>query len=383
MVSGETNKSGDGSRQLSARINNREKEPSVEAAATNFAAKGDIAEVKKMLEALLKEQTEQTRINEATSKELKAFSRRKRERLDTTRLRARVDPHRLNFSVLRTARRNPDDLPLPQLRRESDKSPEGIVKISDGDQPTSHKSTRTEGVDGNRQEPRAPDTQSASGFSKTKITQDTSESTGYSSEEQYRKEGERRALKRSYTTELAKMRVHMERVASDLMRTQSQIHHGTGKAPTMAHEMSINTPTTIQDALHRAADFARTKEEVRARKGGKAKQASEPTHATNPAYIQYEGGTWNNTWTRETKEYDEKLYCDFHKASGHSKTKCHELGRQLIAKLTGGTLKGDISLSDFKPEEVKALANTEQQEENPKRQRRNDDPENGDPHDNI
>ncbi|KFK22042.1 hypothetical protein AALP_AAs45580U000100, partial [Arabis alpina] len=101
-------------------------------------------------------------------------------------------------------------------------------------------------------------------------------------------------------------------------------------------EMSLNTPTTIQDALHRAADFARTEEEVRARNG------------VNPSYIQYEGGSKGvhnyqveSSGYEEPKEYEEELYCDFHKANGHSTAKCQELGQQLIAKLTEGTLKGN------------------------------------------
>ncbi|KFK28845.1 hypothetical protein AALP_AA7G056000 [Arabis alpina] len=146
MVSGEANKSGDGSRQSSAR--KREEEPSVIAAATNVAAQGDITKDKKMLETILKEQKEQTKINEATSKEMKALSRRKRERPDTTRLRARMDPQRLNFSAPRTTRRNLDNLPPPPPHRELDKSPERIVEISDGDQPAPQKLARTEGADG-------------------------------------------------------------------------------------------------------------------------------------------------------------------------------------------------------------------------------------------
>ncbi|KFK24531.1 hypothetical protein AALP_AAs73658U000200 [Arabis alpina] len=176
-------------------------------------------------------------------------------------------------------------------------------------------------------------------------------------------------------------------------------------------EMRLNTPITIQDALHRAADFARTEEEVQARKGGKTKQASEPTKVAapkrnNPTYVEFEGGsggahnyqvessdrgrgrgrgrgcgrgTWNNTWTRESKDYDEKLYCDFHKSSGHSTAKCRELGRQLIAKLTEGTLKNNNSLSDFKPVE-KAPTEAEQEVDTPRRHRRDDGGENGEQH---
>ncbi|KFK26822.1 hypothetical protein AALP_AA8G298100 [Arabis alpina] len=515
MVSGEENTS---------RRNNQEKELSVEATAAKTPAQGDITEVKKMLDTFLTEHKKQAKIIEANSKELKALSRRKRGRPDTTRLRARVDPHHLDFSAPRTIRGNPEDLPQPPPRREMDKSPERIVDIFDEEEPAPTKRTRAEGAEGSRQEPRASDTQSTSGSSKTEIVKDTSEYTNYSNEERYKKEQERRTFKRSYAAELAAIRAQMDRVTSDLKRTQSQIHHGTGKAPAIAQlpvyegttdpsdhlmefevalgranfkeaekdiiysklfveslkgpalqwfykleknsvhtflqlselfvqhynifmerkiydselwnnrqgeteslrsfmtkfkntlskvegisnksalealrgalrcpssfwqEMSLNTPTTIQDALHRAADFARTEEEVCARNGGKAKQAREPAHATNPAYVQYEegsGGVHNyrveSSGYEEPKEYDDELYCDFHKANGHSTAKCRELGQQLIAKLTEGTLKGNVSLSDFKPEE-EAPVDTEQPEDIPRRQRRDDGMENEDQHEII
>ncbi|KFK24240.1 hypothetical protein AALP_AAs67875U000100 [Arabis alpina] len=196
--------------EVSSHIADHEKDPTAEATATDVAAKGDITEVKKMLETLLEEQKEKTRINEATSKELKALSRRKRGRPDTTGLRARVDPQHLDFSAPRTAIRNPDDIPPPPPRRESDKSPKSTVDISNRDQPAPQKRARAEGAEGGRQEPCASDTQSASGSSKTEIVKDTSEYTNYSSKEHYRKERQRRALKHSYTTELAEMRAQME-----------------------------------------------------------------------------------------------------------------------------------------------------------------------------
>ncbi|KFK24471.1 hypothetical protein AALP_AAs55507U000100, partial [Arabis alpina] len=505
MVSGEENTS---------HRNNQEKELSVEATAAKAPAHGDITEVKKMLDTFLTEQKKQAKIIEANLKELKALSRRKRGRPDTARLRARVDPQRLNFSAPRTTQGNPEDLPPPPPRRETDKSPERVVDISDEEAPAPTKHTRGEGAEGVRQEP-----------------------------QRYKKKKKRRAFKRSYASELAALKAQMDRVTSDLKHTQSQMHHGTGKAPAIAQvlekarntpfdegiartkisdpgriklpvyegttdpsdhlmefevalgranfkkaekdivycklfveslkgpalqwfykleknsvhtflqlselfvqhynifmerkiydselwnnkqgeteslwsfmtkfkntlskvegtsnksalealrgalrcpspfwqEMSLNTPTTIQDALHRAADFARTEEEVRARNGGKAKQAREPAHTAYPAYVQYEegsGGVHNyrveSSGYEEPKEYDEELYCDFHKANGHSTAKCLELGQQLIAKLTEGTLKGNVSLSDFKSEE-EAPVDTEQQEDIPRRQRRDDGMEN-------
>ncbi|KFK34321.1 hypothetical protein AALP_AA5G129800 [Arabis alpina] len=334
-----------------------------------------------------------------------------------------------------------------------DKSPERVVDISDGEEPTPTKRTQAGGAEGGRQEPRASDTQSASGSSKTEVVKNTLEYTNYSSEERYKKEQERRAFKRSYASELAAVKAQMERVTYDMKRAQSQIHHGTGKAPAIVQhhnifmerkiydselwnnkqgeteslrsfmtrfkntlskvegisnksalealrealwcpspiwqEMSLNTLTTIQDALHRVADFARTEEQVRARNGGKAKQASEPAHVANPAYIQYKGGSRGvhnyqveSSGYEEPKEYDEELYCNFHKANGHLTAKCWELGWQLIAKLTEGTMRGNVSLSNFKHEK-KAPANTEQHEENPKRQRRDNDVENGGQYESI
>ncbi|KFK44423.1 hypothetical protein AALP_AA1G254900 [Arabis alpina] len=186
-----------------------------------------MTEVKKMLDTFLTEQKKQAEIIEANSKELKALSRRKRGRPDTARLRARVDPQRLDFSAPRAARGNPEDLPPPPPRRETDKSPEHVVDISDQEGPAPTKRARAEGPEGNRQDPRAPDTQSASSSSKTEIVGDTAEYSNYSSEERYKKEQERRAFKRSYAAELAAVKAQMDRVTSDLKYTQSQMHQGT------------------------------------------------------------------------------------------------------------------------------------------------------------
>ncbi|KFK45029.1 hypothetical protein AALP_AA1G334900 [Arabis alpina] len=466
---------------------------------------------------------------EANSKELKALSRRKRGRPDTARLRARVDPQHLDFSAPCTTRGNPEDLPPPPPRRETDKSPERVVDISDEKEPAPTKRTRAEGAEGSRQEPRTCDTQSASGSSKTEIVKDTSEYTNYTNVQTILrcrarcnkstdgsgnlrpkgypiadtprnregschrsdpldhlmefevalgranfKEAEKyivycklfvesfKGTAHQWFYKLEKNSVHtflqlselfvqhynifMERKIYDselwnnkqgeteslrsfmtrFKNTLSKVEGISNKSALEAlrgalrcpspfwQEMSLNTPTTIQDALHRAADFARTEEEVQARKGGKTKQVSEPDKVVvpkknNPAYVQYEGGsggahnyqiessghergrghgrgrgrgTWNNTWNRELEDYEEKLYCDFHKASGHSTARCRELGRQLIAKLTEGTLKNNNSFSDFKPEE-KAPADTEQQVDTPRCQRRDDGMENEGQHEVI
>ncbi|KFK23703.1 hypothetical protein AALP_AAs60498U000100 [Arabis alpina] len=203
----------------------------------------------------------------------------------------------------------------------------------------------------------------------------------YDSELWNNKQGETESL-RSF---ISRFKNTMSKVQGINNKSALEALRGALRCPSpFWQEMSLNMPTMIQDALYRAADFARTEEEVRARNGGKAKQASEPAHAANPAYIQYEGGSRRvhnyrveSSGYEELKEYEEELYCDFHKANGHSTVKCWELGRQLIAKLTEGTLKGNVSLLDFKPEE-KAPANTKQHEENSRRQRRDDDVENED-----
>ncbi|KFK23215.1 hypothetical protein AALP_AAs44667U000200 [Arabis alpina] len=212
MVSGEENTS---------RRDNQAREPPIEATATKNPAHGDLTDVKKMLEDFLTKQKKQAKMIEENSKELKAFSRRKSERPNTTRLRARVDPQRLDFSGPRTTRGNPEDLPPPPSRRETDKSPERVVDVSDGEEPAPAKRTRAEGPEGNRQEPRAPDTQSTSSSSKTEIVGDTAEYSNYSSEERYKKEQERRAFKRSYAAELVTVKAQMDRVTSDLKYTQS------------------------------------------------------------------------------------------------------------------------------------------------------------------
>ncbi|KFK22553.1 hypothetical protein AALP_AAs68488U001400, partial [Arabis alpina] len=212
MVSGEENTS---------RGDNREREPTVEATAAKTPAQGDLTEVKKMLEDFLTEQKKQAKKIEENSNELKALSRRKRERPSTARLRARVDPQRLDFSAPRTTRGNPEDLPPPPQRRETDKFPERVVDVSDEEEPAPAKRTR--------------------------------------SEERYKKEQERRRAPLTLKAHLAAVKAQMDRVTSDLKHTQSQMHQRTGKAPAITQEMSLNTPTTIQDALHRAC-FKQLKE---------------------------------------------------------------------------------------------------------------------------
>ncbi|KFK22068.1 hypothetical protein AALP_AAs48547U000300 [Arabis alpina] len=150
-----------------------------------------MTEVKKMLDTFLPEQKKQAKIIEANSKELKALSRRKRGRPDTARLRARVNHQHLDFSAPRATRGNPEDLPPPPPRRETDKSPERVVDISDQEEPAPTKRARAADAEGGRQEQRASDTQSASGSSKTEIVKDTSEYTNYSSKQRNKKERER------------------------------------------------------------------------------------------------------------------------------------------------------------------------------------------------
>ncbi|KFK32028.1 hypothetical protein AALP_AA6G190900 [Arabis alpina] len=167
----------------------------------------------------------------------------------------------------------------------------------------------------------------------------------YDSELWNNKQGETESL-RSFMTRFKNTLSKVEGISN---KSALEALRGALRCPSpFWKEISLNTPITIQDALHRAADFARTEKEVQARKDGKTKQASEPAKVAapkknNPTYVEYEGG------------------------SG---------GRQLIAKLTEGTLKNNNSLSDFKPVE-KAPTEAEQQVDTPRRHRRDDGVGNG------
>ncbi|KFK29662.1 hypothetical protein AALP_AA7G162600 [Arabis alpina] len=121
-------------------------------------------------------------------------------------------------------------------------------------------------------------------------------------------------------------------------------------------EMSLNEPSTIQDALHRATNYAKSEEEAKklAKKYGKSKQKndsdlqpsqSQKTHGRG--YVQHEGGSkgahnyqvdlpgvgrgigrgrgrgrgFPNVWTGNST-YDGSLYCDIHRTHGHSTVNC-------------------------------------------------------------
>ncbi|KFK29721.1 hypothetical protein AALP_AA7G170000 [Arabis alpina] len=178
-------------------------------------------------------------------------------------------------------------------------------------------------------------------------------------------------------------------------------------------ELMVREPTTIQDALHRFADYVRVEDAILARtqKTSRPKQTNESgapaPKKNNPGFVRHEGGftgahnyhmessgsgrgrgrgrergrgTWNNTWTRDQSSYEEKLYCEFHKAAGHTTARCRELGRLLATRLAAGDLKGDFNLSDFKLEAAKVPAAEQAQAieggENPKRPRRDNNPDN-------
>ncbi|XP_024013191.1 uncharacterized protein LOC112087511 [Eutrema salsugineum] len=125
-------------------------------------------------------------------------------------------------------------------------------------------------------------------------------------------------------------------------------------------EMALNTLLTIQDALHRSADFVVNEEEM--------KNLDEPYESTKAAiqnslttrqrnvrnndYVHHEGprlrgahnyqveagrgkGPWN-TWTRNPRIYDEKAFCEHHQCYGHSTVNCRFLAARLAAKRAAG-----------------------------------------------
>ncbi|XP_024013048.1 uncharacterized protein LOC112087249 [Eutrema salsugineum] len=117
-------------------------------------------------------------------------------------------------------------------------------------------------------------------------------------------------------------------------------------------EMALNTPQTIQDALHRSSDFVVNKEEMKnldeqyeatkaairssilprpAKKGNPSNNTT--THSSDEPRSggaqNYQVGTGrgrgeprNNTWVRKFANYDEKAFCEYHQTYGHSTVQC-------------------------------------------------------------
>ncbi|XP_024006550.1 uncharacterized protein LOC112083057 [Eutrema salsugineum] len=125
-------------------------------------------------------------------------------------------------------------------------------------------------------------------------------------------------------------------------------------------EMALNMPLTIQDVLHRSADFVVNEEEMKNlddqyESTKAAIQNSLTTRQRNVRtndYVHHEGprlqgahnyqvgagrgkGPWN-TWTRNPRTYDEKAFCEHHQCYGHSTANCQFLSTRLAAKRTAG-----------------------------------------------
>ncbi|XP_024007285.1 uncharacterized protein LOC112083488 [Eutrema salsugineum] len=140
-------------------------------------------------------------------------------------------------------------------------------------------------------------------------------------------------------------------------------------------EMALNTPLTIQDALHRSADVIVNEKEM--------KNLDEQYESTKAAirnslttrqrnvrsndYVHHEGprlqgahnyqvgagrgkGPWK-TWTRNPRTYDEKAFCEHHQCYGHSTTNCWFLAARLAAKRAAGEPEETIAAKE--PEDEK------------------------------
>ena len=127
-------------------------------------------------------------------------------------------------------------------------------------------------------------------------------------------------------------------------------------------EMIVNRPPTIEDAIHRASNFARAEEErsFLAKKHGIKKSTpgslipgnsqgvgpnrkgnTIPKKAEAPpgfAFNVNDGNrseATNKKWTR-----DPNAYCEFHKSNGHSTLNCETMRKVLAEKFAKGELKG-------------------------------------------
>ncbi|XP_024015873.1 uncharacterized protein LOC112089128 [Eutrema salsugineum] len=174
-------------------------------------------------------------------------------------------------------------------------------------------------------------------------------------------------------------------------------------------EMALNTPQTIQDALHRSSDFVVNEEEMKnldeqyeatkaaiqssilprpAKKGNPSSNATtqsldEPrsggAHNYQVSSGRGRGEPRNNTWVRKSANYDEKAFCEYHQTYGHSTAQCRTLGAKLAAKIAAGELQNAVSLKDLVPNEQQEKAepsgaaepaNPPRRGDNPKRDRR-------------
>ncbi|XP_024005028.1 uncharacterized protein LOC112082160 [Eutrema salsugineum] len=144
-------------------------------------------------------------------------------------------------------------------------------------------------------------------------------------------------------------------------------------------QMALNTPQTIQDALHRSSDFIINEEEMKvldeqyeatkaAIRSSILTRSSKKGNPSNNATTQSSekprsGGAHNyqvgirrgmgepcsNTWVRRPTNYDEKAFCEYHQTHGHSTAQC----RTLEAKLAAGEIQSAVNLKDLTPTEPK------------------------------
>ncbi|XP_024009358.1 uncharacterized protein LOC112084454 [Eutrema salsugineum] len=186
--------------------------------------------------------------------------------------------------------------------------------------------------------------------------------------------------------------------------------------------MALNTPQTIQDALHRSSDFVVNEEEMKnldeqyeatkavirssilprpAKKGNPssnaATQSSEEPRNGGAHNYQVSSGRGrgeprNNTWVRKSANYDEKAFCEYHQTYGHSTAQCRTLGAKLAAKMAAGELQNAVSLKDLVPNKQQEKAepngaaepaNPPRRGDNPKRDRRGEPEERPEPRQRI
>ncbi|XP_024009257.1 uncharacterized protein LOC112084368 [Eutrema salsugineum] len=151
-------------------------------------------------------------------------------------------------------------------------------------------------------------------------------------------------------------------------------------------EMALNTPQTIQDALHRSSDFVVNEEEMKnlderyeatkaairssilprpARKGNPSNNATTQSsdEPRSGGAHNYQVGTGrgrgeprNNTWVRKSANYDEKAFCEYHQTYGHSTAQCRTLGAKLVPKMAAGELQNAVNLKDLVPNEQQERA---------------------------
>ncbi|XP_024004023.1 uncharacterized protein LOC112081496 [Eutrema salsugineum] len=151
-------------------------------------------------------------------------------------------------------------------------------------------------------------------------------------------------------------------------------------------EMALNTPQTIQDALHRSSDFFVNEEEMKnleeqyeatkaairssilprpAKKGNPSNnttmQSSDESRSGGAHNYQVgtrrgRGEPRNNTWVRKSANYDEKAFCEYHQTYGHSTAQCQTLGAKLAAKMAAGELQNAVNLKDLVPNEPQERA---------------------------